>query len=181
MYLVCRLLLPRAPPRPSPLSLHDALPISACIEDRLAAERQPDRAAVVGGHLELEIPERFAPLELAAVPVPILRSEVQRPLIAALVTEIRRDRKSTRLNSSHRCISYAVFCFPAPPPAPPPFPYTTLFRSPPASKTGSPLSDSQTARPSSAATWSSKSRNGSRRSSWPRCRSQSSGARFSAR
>src|SRR5437879_4118706 len=22
----------------------------------------------------------------------------------------RRDRKSTRLNSSHRCISYAVFC-----------------------------------------------------------------------
>src|SRR5437879_150743 len=30
------------------------------------------------------------------------------------------DRKSTRLNSSHRCISYAVFS---------PFPYTTLFRS----------------------------------------------------
>src|SRR5437762_1271752 len=29
----------------------------------------------------------------------------------------RRDRKSTRLNSSHRCISYAVFCLnvPAPP------------------------------------------------------------------
>src|SRR5437879_9019108 len=24
--------------------------------------------------------------------------------------EARRDRKSTRLNSSHRCISYAVFC-----------------------------------------------------------------------
>src|SRR5437763_5634732 len=23
---------------------------------------------------------------------------------------VRRDRKSTRLNSSHRCISYAVFC-----------------------------------------------------------------------
>src|SRR5437867_3121436 len=37
------------------------------------------------------------------------------------------DRKSTRLNSSHRTISYAVFC-----PRPPPstlFPYTTLFRS----------------------------------------------------
>src|SRR5258708_11386344 len=26
------------------------------------------------------------------------------------VTEIRRDRKSTRLNSSHQIISYAVFC-----------------------------------------------------------------------
>src|SRR5437762_7033233 len=30
------------------------------------------------------------------------------PWLAALVKE--RDRKSTRLNSSHRCISYAVFC-----------------------------------------------------------------------
>src|SRR5437762_7422307 len=35
---------------------------------------------------------------------------------ALLLVEIRfgevdqRDRKSTRLNSSHRCISYAVFC-----------------------------------------------------------------------
>src|SRR5437763_10599976 len=26
------------------------------------------------------------------------------------VVELHRDRKSTRLNSSHRCISYAVFC-----------------------------------------------------------------------
>src|SRR5437879_10587329 len=28
----------------------------------------------------------------------------------ALGRRFRRDRKSTRLNSSHRCISYAVFC-----------------------------------------------------------------------
>src|SRR5437762_10456119 len=27
-----------------------------------------------------------------------------------ILREISRDRKSTRLNSSHRCISYAVFC-----------------------------------------------------------------------
>src|ERR1017187_4132172 len=27
-----------------------------------------------------------------------------------LSTDFVRDRKSTRLNSSHRCISYAVFC-----------------------------------------------------------------------
>src|SRR5437879_2555870 len=33
---------------------------------------------------------------------------------AALVGYVARlDRKSTRLNSSHRCISYAVFCSPA--------------------------------------------------------------------
>src|SRR5437762_2276134 len=39
-----------------------------------------------------------------------------------------RDRKSTRLNSSHRCISYAV------PLRLTLFPYTTLFRSPRASR-----------------------------------------------
>src|SRR5437762_9906506 len=27
-----------------------------------------------------------------------------------ICAKVRRDRKSTRLNSSHRCISYAVFC-----------------------------------------------------------------------
>src|SRR5436309_1374960 len=39
------------------------------------------------------------------------------------------DRKSTRLNSSHVKISYAVFCLIRRPPRPPLFPYTTLFRS----------------------------------------------------
>src|SRR5437879_4731901 len=36
------------------------------------------------------------------------------PLVVAAMA---RDRKSTRLNSSHRCISYAVFCLYYPPPA----------------------------------------------------------------
>src|SRR6266516_3313282 len=42
------------------------------------------------------------------------------------------DRKSTRLNSSHRTISYAVFCLKVIllPPRSTLFPYTTLFRSP---------------------------------------------------
>src|SRR5690606_1995207 len=40
------------------------------------------------------------------------------------------DRKSTRLNSSHVKISYAVFCLIRPPPTTSLFPYTTLFRSP---------------------------------------------------
>src|SRR5207248_2065406 len=39
------------------------------------------------------------------------------------------DRKSTRLNSSHRTISYAVFCLIRRAPSSPRFPYTTLFRS----------------------------------------------------
>src|SRR5436309_1756152 len=39
------------------------------------------------------------------------------------------DRKSTRLNSSHVKISYAVFCLILRLPQSTPFPYTTLFRS----------------------------------------------------
>src|SRR5688572_27318002 len=39
------------------------------------------------------------------------------------------DRKSTRLNSSHSQISYAVFCLIRHPPLSTLFPYTTLFRS----------------------------------------------------
>src|ERR1035438_6735725 len=39
------------------------------------------------------------------------------------------DRKSTRLNSSHLGISYAVFCLMRRPPRSTLFPYTTLFRS----------------------------------------------------
>src|ERR1017187_8448407 len=34
----------------------------------------------------------------------------QRTMTRCLVCEETPDRKSTRLNSSHRCISYAVFC-----------------------------------------------------------------------
>src|SRR5207248_3478704 len=36
------------------------------------------------------------------------RGHAARP--SALLSTARRDRKSTRLNSSHRTISYAVFC-----------------------------------------------------------------------
>src|SRR5690625_2152047 len=42
----------------------------------------------------------------------------------------RQDRKSTRLNSSHVAISYAVFCSICPAPDTSLSPYTTLFRSP---------------------------------------------------
>src|SRR5699024_8868944 len=44
---------------------------------------------------------------------------------------VLRDRKSTRLNSSHVSISYAVFRLIRPPSVSPPSPYTTLFRSRP--------------------------------------------------
>src|SRR5688572_31859100 len=63
------------------LSLHDALPILQCRHrDRRADQRSR----------QVQTPQRR-----------------HRP---ALVTGRSRDRKSTRLNSSHSQISYAVFC-----------------------------------------------------------------------
>src|SRR2546430_11377548 len=65
------------------LSLHDALPISA-------------------GHVRSHRQDaRFSRLPRAARPARLARQEQLRP---------PRDRKSTRLNSSHSQISYAVFC-----------------------------------------------------------------------
>src|SRR5437879_11332301 len=63
------------------LSLHDALPISAV--------QRPGGAGHPGGR---GVPDRVLQLQ----PQPAGRPA--------------EDRKSTRLNSSHRCISYAVFC-----------------------------------------------------------------------
>src|SRR5258707_13357974 len=66
------------------LSLHDALPICVGLGRRLA--RRPGRQLRPG-----QRPRRFRRLERRA-------------------HGRRRDRKSTRLNSSHANISYAVFC-----------------------------------------------------------------------
>src|SRR5437762_9879034 len=51
------------------------------------------RAIDVGGETKRLAAVKFAPSETTK-----------------LVDETAGDRKSTRLNSSHRCISYAVFC-----------------------------------------------------------------------
>src|SRR5690606_41989197 len=67
------------------LSLHDALPI-LCQAD--AVVKPLSRAQIVDG-------EHIAPVNAASFP----QSDVT-----------WRDRKSTRLNSSHVKISYAVFC-----------------------------------------------------------------------
>src|SRR5438445_13820968 len=67
------------------LSLHDALPISG--------RRPPLRRAGADRGRDLRLPR------LRVVPV--------RPVRAGGTL---RDRKSTRLNSSHANISYAVFC-----------------------------------------------------------------------
>src|SRR3712207_7590088 len=77
------------------LSLHDALPISRRVgahhAPRLAVEHAPRR--LLGTRAQ-------RPLARAAL--------VRRPLLPT--PRVLRDRKSTRLNSSHANISYAVFC-----------------------------------------------------------------------
>src|SRR5437879_8734882 len=82
------------PPESYTLSLHDALPISAPV-----AEHVPFRDA----HPGFVRGEILGPQELHRV----RRDDRKRALSGE---PHRRDRKSTRLNSSHRCNSYAVFC-----------------------------------------------------------------------
>src|SRR2546422_5047485 len=74
------------------LSLHDALPIST--------SGQPTGGSWVGKRFQPALP-RASPVEAA----------VLNRLAHELGLQSRRDRKSTRLNSSHGYISYAVFCF----------------------------------------------------------------------
>src|SRR2546430_8805059 len=86
----------RRPPR-STLSLHDALPISVVAP--LAALAQgiaPSRALL----LDPTNPEWTRP----APAVSHIRFETTKGVF------VLEDRKSTRLNSSHSQISYAVFC-----------------------------------------------------------------------
>src|SRR5207253_10836133 len=77
------------------LSLHDALPISV---ERIAVE--------VGDAVQPEAPRRVAGGDRDGVGVGE-REHRRGELLARVAAP---DRKSTRLNSSHVAISYAVFC-----------------------------------------------------------------------
>src|SRR5437868_15410901 len=75
------------------LSLHDALPILLRDGSRLGF-----------GH---RVGERW----VKAVPAPeSVHEDVLAERLLSLIEHFRLDRKSTRLNSSHVSISYAVFC-----------------------------------------------------------------------
>src|SRR5690606_41772727 len=79
------------------LSLHDALPICQ-IHRRQAVEADIARCEKAQGRADAQ----------RVGPSPSERERDHRAL--ALEHQRRRDRKSTRLNSSHVKISYAVFC-----------------------------------------------------------------------
>src|SRR5437879_11401792 len=60
----------------------------------------PQNGAVGVGQAQAAVRGGVAPV---ATPVVVVKA-------GAVACEVLGDRKSTRLNSSHRCISYAVFC-----------------------------------------------------------------------
>src|SRR5699024_12692410 len=98
------------PPPTTPLSLHDALPISVR-QTQFPATNRPGarfrRAEPVhtstGSHL-------LPPSSPSKQPAHTGNAATTNPPSVARDDRRCRDRKSTRLNSSHVSISYAVFC-----------------------------------------------------------------------
>src|SRR5690606_23474076 len=129
--LVCRLLLATPISYTYTLSLHDALPISA----RPPTSTSPADARTPTIFVTAESPPpqpRGRRRHLGAQRGGTSAIRHAPPSSTGLGSVPRgEDRKSTRLNSSHVKISYAVFCLQRPSPTPTLSPYTTLFRSPP--------------------------------------------------
>src|SRR5207249_10415322 len=99
-----------APPTPylSPLSLHDALPIFTVFA-RVCEEAGADALSCINTLLGLVVDvERRVPR--LAFGTGGLSGPAIRPIAVRMAWQAARDRKSTRLNSSHVSISYAVFC-----------------------------------------------------------------------
>src|SRR5437762_4706003 len=87
-----------ATPQFCTLSLHDALPISTILFNHLSCLCLPcETRAQPSNPLSSD--------ELGAEGLQLPRSDARFRIIVD-----SQDRKSTRLNSSHRCISYAAFC-----------------------------------------------------------------------
>src|SRR5207248_6421569 len=100
-----------APPLFSTLSLPAALPISGVRGGRVRLASFPSAGSAIVPQAIATFRSRHPAVELSMIEaepdesLPRLRAgelEVARP-------QPRQDRKSTRLNSSHRTISYAVF------------------------------------------------------------------------
>src|SRR5437879_1076201 len=71
----------------------------------IASTNRPIAQALAENRLRSDLYYRLNTFQIEVPPLRNRKEDIP-PLIAQFV----RDRKSTRLNSSHRCISYAVFC-----------------------------------------------------------------------
>src|SRR5207249_5434447 len=91
-----------------PLSLHDPLPIFTCTSEQVVKVGKAPPSPCDGGHLRLcSRPQR---LSTGARILFLELTEVWLCCSTAWYILSSQDRKSTRLNSSHVSISYAVFC-----------------------------------------------------------------------
>src|SRR5439155_19945902 len=88
------------------LSLHDALPILVVGEDPVSRPRG-DGVASGRAHPLHDQVERLVP---GGAPPAVAARRAQHRIEQAPGVVENLDRKSTRLNSSHVAISYAVFC-----------------------------------------------------------------------
>src|SRR5207248_11104360 len=87
------------------LSLHDALPISSTNGIDLQIS-QSDSDSLPGGRI-LDLVESYS---AAVGHEPAMPFGLCCKYAGDVIGQQSQDRKSTRLNSSHRTISYAVFC-----------------------------------------------------------------------
>src|SRR5690606_41943322 len=102
---------PRAPPAPHTPSLHDALPISTLLGRRRFFFGRHTDDETIRAAIAYE-PQSLTADEIDAGIIRIWRANRVQVLLQvhdSLLIQCR-DRKSTRLNSSHVKISYAVFC-----------------------------------------------------------------------
>src|SRR5439155_7733968 len=96
---------PPATTRIYPLSLHDALPICAPVATEIAAARRAVARAGAGDDRRRLRRARGAARRRGHDPARRAERGARRGVRGPGL-----DRKSTRLNSSHVAISYAVFC-----------------------------------------------------------------------
>src|SRR5690606_40548565 len=97
------------PPEPHPLSLHDALPILGHAERSYVSELNEHRNA--WAHQKpISNEDAYRCADTATRLLEAVGAPTQAQVTRDIAQELLRDRKSTRLNSSHVKISYAVFC-----------------------------------------------------------------------
>src|SRR5207248_8765232 len=93
------------------LSLHDALPISYVQDksiDKLRYQQEQTEAEIK--KILREQPSWSGELPDVVVVESLARHAQHEAEVGLRAAQQASDRKSTRLNSSHRTISYAVFC-----------------------------------------------------------------------
>src|SRR5690625_5509750 len=103
--------MPPSRPVISPLSLHDALPILVTVAD-VDRVHEAGGQMVVAPNTDPAVITRAVELGMEPMPGVATATDVFAALQAG-ATALKifpADRKSTRLNSSHVAISYAVFC-----------------------------------------------------------------------